>query len=177
MIRDKKLTVVINTLAVAVPLLVALLLGMNKEADKIDLGNWTKSLPHVIGIINTLTSIVLIFALVAIKKQKPDLHRKLMYVALSLGSLFLLTYVTYHMSNPSTSFGGTGALKVVYLVLLTSHIVLSIGVVWFVLMALKYALLGDFQKHTKIVKIAYPLWLYVSVTGVIVYLLIRPYYV
>lgn len=175
MTKDKKLTLITNTLAVVVPLLVAVLLGMNKETDKLDLGMWTKSLPHVIGLINTLTSIVLVLALIAIKKKNSILHKKLMYVALSLGGVFLLTYVTYHMSNPSTSYGGE--FGVVYYPLLISHIVLSIGVVWFVLMALKHALLGDFVKHTSIVKIAYPLWLYVSVTGVIVYLLIRPYYV
>ncbi len=174
MTKDKKITRTINVLAVAVPVLVAILLGMNKQADKIALGLWTKSLPHVIGLINTLTSIVLVLALIAVKKGNSALHKKLMYVAISLGAFFLLTYVTYHISNPSTSYGGD--LGIVYYPLLISHIVLSVGVVWFVLMALKHALLGDFTKHVKIVKIAYPLWLYVSVTGVIVYLMISPYY-
>ena len=177
MTKERKLTLTANVLSIVVPLLVAILLGMNGKNDKLDFGSWTKSLPHLIGLINTFTSLTLISALVAVKKKKFQLHTRFMYASVVLGALFLLTYVTYHVTNTSTSFGGEGVVRVIYLTLLISHIVLSIVVVWFVLMAMKHALLGDFIKHKKIVKIAFPLWLYVSVTGVIVYLMISPYYV
>ncbi len=189
--REKKLSFTVNVLAIAIPVLVATLLGMNRTDQKLDLGDWTKFLPHFIGLINTLTSLVLIMALVAIKKGAQLLHKRLIYVAISLGAVFLLTYVTYHLSNTSVMFGDIdhngalsdsektqlGFMRPVYLTLLISHITLSIVVVWFVLQALKYAMLGDFKTHKKAVKIAYPVWLYVSVTGVFVYLLIRDYYV
>ncbi|MBC7407897.1 MAG: DUF420 domain-containing protein, partial [Arcicella sp.] len=92
------------------------------------------------------------------------------------GSLFLVLYILYHVSNASTSYGGDGILKSIYYILLISHISLSIGVVWFVLRAVYYALSGQIVAHKKIVKWTFPLWLYVSVTGVIVYLMISPYY-
>jgi putative membrane protein len=93
------------------------------------------------------------------------------------GSLFLVLYILYHISNPSTPFGGEGWIRPVYYFLLISHILLSIGVVRLVLKAIYFALSGNIVAHKAIVKWAYPIWLYVSVSGVIVYLLISPYYV
>lgn len=165
---------IINVLSIAIPLVVALLLGIR---TKIDLGSWTKILPHAIGIINTLTSLVLVAGLLCIKQKNIVLHRYSMLTAVVLGTLFLVCYVTYHISNPSTEFGGEGIIKPIYYTLLISHIVLSIVVVRLVLLALHYALISDFHNHVKITKFAYPIWLYVSTTGVIVYLMISPYYV
>jgi putative membrane protein len=164
---------IINILSIAIPVAVAILLGIRM---KIDLGAWTKTLPHIIGLINTATSICLILGLVFIKLKNVQLHRAMMISAFSLGAIFLVTYILYHISNPSTVFGGEGIIKYVYYFFLISHIVLSIGVVRFVLLALNYASLKQFNKHKKIVKIAYPIWLYVSISGVIVYLMISPYY-
>jgi putative membrane protein len=82
----------------------------------------------------------------------------------------------YHLSNESTPFGGVGVVRPIYYFLLISHITLSIGVVWFVLRALYFALSGQIEAHKKVVKWAYPIWLYVSVTGVVVYAMISPYY-
>jgi putative membrane protein len=93
-----------------------------------------------------------------------------------LGSLFLVSYVLYHVSNESTSFGGEGWIRPVYYFLLISHILLSVVVVWFVLRAVYYAFSNQIDLHKKTVKWAFPIWLYVSVSGVIVYLLISPYY-
>ncbi len=168
---NKKL---INILSIAIPVAVALLIGIR---TKIDLGTWTKVLPHVIGLINTLTSIALLLGLYFIKKRDIQAHRFVMLVAFGLGSIFLVTYILYHVSNPSTSFGGEGFVKYIYYFLLISHIGLSIVVVRYVLLALYYALSNQFQEHVKIVKIAFPVWLYVSITGVIVYLMISPYYI
>ncbi|MGW8123504.1 DUF420 domain-containing protein [Roseivirga echinicomitans] len=173
-LKHKKSLLWIKVLSVAIPLIVAVLLGIQQ---KLDLGDWVYNLPHVIGVINTLTSLCLIFAFIAIKlKKNVALHRKLNTAALLLGALFLVCYVTYHAAAPSTAYGGEGVFKSVYYVFLISHIVLSIGVVPLVLMAFFYAWSGMFGKHKKIVKYTFPIWLYVSVTGVIVYLMISPYY-
>ena len=143
--------------------------------QKIDLGAWTKTLPHVIGILNTTTSITLILGFIFIKNKNLAGHRKMMGLSFIQGSLFLILYILYHISNPSTSYGGEGVLRPIYYFFLLSHIILSIGVVWFVLRAMYYALSNQIEAHKKIVKWTFPLWLYVSVTGVILYLMIAPY--
>ena len=163
----------INILSIAIPVAVALLIGIRQ---KIPLGEWTAALPDVIGGLNAATSLLLIAALIAIKQRKVALHRKLMTTAFVLGAIFLVTYILYHVSNPSTAYGGEGAIRYLYYFLLISHILLSIIVVRYVLLAMYYALTRQFNDHKRIVKIAFPIWLYVSVTGVVVYLMISPYY-
>lgn len=163
----------INLLSVVIPVAVAVLLGLPK---KLDLGEWTRSLPVLIAIINSTTAVLLIAALVAIKKGNRDAHRKLMTGSMVLGALFLVCYVIYHLTNPSTSFGGEGAIRWFYYFILISHILLSLVVLPLVLRAFFFAVIGSFDRHVKIVKYAYPIWLYVSITGVLAYLLISPYY-
>ena len=165
---------IINIIAVAIPLVVAILL--NPRIPKVELGEWTKSLPFTNAVINTLTSITLLMGLYFIKQKDIAKHRIMMLTSFCLGGAFLLCYVMYHLSNESTPFGGVGIVRPIYYFLLTSHIVLSIGVVWFVLRALNFSLTGQIEAHKKTVRIAYPIWLYVSITGVIVYTLISPYY-
>lgn len=164
----------IKLLSIIIPLAVAVLLGL---PTKLDLGEWVYTLPHVIGVINTLTAVCLILALVAIKKKDIIWHKKFNSAAFVLGAIFLLCYVTYHASAESTSFGGDDTVKYIYYFFLITHIVLSIGVVPLVLLAFYYALNDMIEKHKKIVKFTFPIWLYVSVTGVIVYLMISPYYI
>ena len=166
-------TLVINILSIAVPLVVAILLGIR---TKLDLGAWTSTLPHVIGAINTLTSILLVVGMVLLKAGKVQGHRYAMTSAFALGAVFLVCYVTYHLTNPSTAYGGTGWLKSVYYFVLVSHIVLSMVVLPLVLRAFFFALSEQYDRHTRIAKFAFPIWLYVSVTGVIVYGMISPYY-
>ena len=96
--------------------------------------------------------------------------------AFILGAVFLVTYILYHISNPSTPYGGEGIIRYIYYFFLITHIGLSIGVVRFVLLAMHHASNKEFNAHKKVVKIAFPVWLYVSITGVIVYLMISPYY-
>jgi putative membrane protein len=163
----------VNAISLIIPVVVALLLGMR---FKIDMGEWTKSLPHVNAFINSLTSVLLIGGFAAIKKGHRELHRAFMTSSFFLGFAFLVTYVLYHFSNESTHFGGEGLIKYIYYTLLITHIVAAGVVVYFVLHAMYYALHEDFINHKRIVKIAYPLWLYVSVTGVVVYYMISPYY-
>jgi putative membrane protein len=167
--EEIKSKVLINTLSIVIPIAVVAMLGF---PNKLNLGEWTKSLAHVIGGINSLTTFVLIAGWIFIKQNMIDLHRKAMYVAFSLGGLFLICYVTYHISNPSNKFSGEGAVRYVYFFFLTTHILLSMIVLPFVLRALFYAVTRQFGRHKRIVKYAYPLWLYVSGSGVIVYLLL-----
>lgn len=163
---------VVNLFSIAIPVAVAVLLAL---PQKINLGEWTKLLPHLNGIINSLTSFLLVLGLIFIKQKNIKAHQNVMLVSFVLGSLFLVTYVLYHFSNESTPYPNN-SWKPFYLFVLISHVTLSIGVVRFVLLALYYALQKDFAQHKKMTKIAYPIWLYVSLTGVIVYLMINPYY-
>jgi putative membrane protein len=175
MTANKQSQKLINIVSIAIPVVVAILL--NPRVPKLNLGDWTQDLPFLNAIINSLTSLVLVFGLYFIKQKNVLMHRRMMLMAFGLGACFLVSYVLYHLSNESTPFGGEGAIRIVYYFLLISHIILSIGVVWFVLRAVYYALSNQIEAHRKIVKWAYPIWLYVSVTGVIVYMMISPYYV
>lgn len=173
-VQERKANRVINTLAIAIPLAVAVLLGIRQ---KVDLGGWTTYLPHLNAVINSVTAGLLLAGLYFIRQKNVLAHKRTMLVAFTLGSVFLVSYVLYHLTNESTPFSGQGWIRPVYYFLLVSHIVLSVVVVWFVLRAVYFALTNQFVKHRKTVKWAYPIWLYVSITGVIVYFLIEPYYV
>jgi putative membrane protein len=172
--QNKKYNRIINIIAVAIPVVVAILL--NPRIPKVDLGDWTKILPHVNGFINSMTAVLLLAGFYFIKQKNVIAHRLIMTSAFSLGAIFLVSYVLYHLSNESTPFGGEGIIRPIYYFLLISHITLSIVVVWFVLKAVYLALSGQIELHKKVVKWAFPIWLYVSITGVVVYLMIAPYY-
>jgi putative membrane protein len=173
-LQEQKANRIINILSLAIPIAVAVLLGIRQ---KVDLGDWTTYLPHINGIINSITSVLLLLGLYFIRQKNVEAHKRTMLSAFTLGSLFLVSYVLYHLTNESTPFGGQGWIRPVYYFLLISHIVLSVVVVWFVLRAVYFALSGQIQKHKQIVKYTFPIWLYVSITGVIVYLMIKPYYI
>ncbi len=172
-VKEKKANRLINVISVAVPLVVAVLLSIRQ---KVYLGEWTTVLPHLNGIINSLTSVLLLVGLYFIRQKNVVAHRRTMLTAFALGSVFLVNYVLYHLSNESTPFGGQGWIRPVYYSLLISHIVLSVVVLWFVLRAVYFALTSQFAAHKRTVRWAFPIWLYVSTTGVIVYLMISPYY-
>jgi len=171
--KNNKNERLVNALSIVIPIAVAFLIGIR---TKIDLGAWTKILPHVIGFLNTTTTLTLIAGFIFIRNKNIEMHRRMMTLSFIQGAFFLVLYILYHVSNASTSYGGEGIFKSIYYVLLVSHIALSVGVVWFVLRAVYYALSGQITKHKRIVKWTFPLWLYVSVTGVVVYLMISPYY-
>ncbi len=186
--ENKGYTRLIIVLSVAIPLAVAVLLFAPQKF--LEFGSWVKSLPTLNAVLNSLTTVLLIAAVVAVKKGNIMVHKSLMTTAFILGSLFLVSYVLYHSSVPSVKFGdidGNGILsdqelaevggtRMFYLGVLLSHIGLSIVVVPFVLFAFYYSLTEKIEKHRKIVKFTFPIWLYVSVTGVLTYLLISPYY-
>ncbi len=166
---QKKSTFLINVISVVFPVLIAILLAF---PNKLDLGSWTKILPHIIGSINTLTALTLISGLIYIKLGNQKMHRFAMISAFSMGFVFLFCYVTYHVSNPSNKFSGDGLAKGFYLIVLLTHILFSLVVLPLVLRAMYFALTQQFERHKRIVRFAYPIWLYVSITGVIVYLML-----
>lgn len=162
-------------LSVAIPLVVALLFGVNLRRLGFDVKPLS-FLPPIYATINGITAIVLVAAVVAIKNGKRKLHENLMKFAILLSVLFLGMYVAYHMTSDSTKFGGEGAIRYVYYFILITHISLSVIIIPFVLVTYVRALAERFDKHRKIAKITFPMWLYVAVTGVVVYLMISPYY-
>lgn len=172
---EKKYNIWIIILSIAIPLVVAILFGVNLR----DLGYDVKPLtflPPIYATTNGITAIVLVLAVNAIKNGKRKLHENLMKFAILLSILFLGMYVAYHMTSDSTKFGGEGAIKYIYYFILITHILLSIIIIPFVLVTYVRALAQRFDKHKKLARITFPMWLYVAVTGVIVYLMISPYY-
>lgn len=165
----------IITLSIAIPVVVAILFGVNLRKLGYDVQPLS-FLPPIYATINGITAVVLVVAVMAIKNGKRKLHENLMKFAIFLSVLFLGMYVAYHMTSDSTKFGGEGAIKYVYYFILITHILLSIIIIPFVLVTYVRALAERFDKHKKIAKITFPMWLYVAVTGVIVYLMISPYY-
>ena len=165
----------IIALSIAIPVVVAILFGVNLRKLGYDVQPLS-FLPPIYATINGVTAIVLVLAVLAIKNGKRKLHENLMKFAIFLSVLFLGMYVAYHMTSDSTKFGGEGAIKYVYYFILITHILLSIIIIPFVLVTYVRALAERFDKHKKIAKITFPMWLYVAVTGVIVYLMISPYY-
>jgi putative membrane protein len=165
----KKLIV---ALSIIIPTAVAILFGMPKVR-----GYDFSFLPPIYASVNGLTAILLVTAVVAIKNGKRLLHERLMKTCILLSASFLVMYVIYHLTSESTSFGGQGAIRYVYFFILITHILLSIGVIPFVLFTYVRALTGNFERHRALAKFTFPIWLYVAVTGVIVYLMISPYYV
>lgn len=177
----------ISVVSVVIPLAVAVLIFM---PTRLEVGSWVMFLPHLNAVINSATAALLLLGLYFIKKGRIDYHRAMMLSAFVLGALFLVSYIIYHASVPSVVYGDTdgdgvlaeaervvlGNSRTLYLITLLSHIGLSIVVVPFVLMALYFALSKQNDKHKKVVKFAFPIWLYVSVTGVIVYWMISPFY-
>lgn len=163
-------------LSIAIPLVVAILFGIKLKDFGIDVEPLT-FLPPIYATVNGFTAVLLIAGVLAIKNGKRKLHENIMKTAIACSVAFLLMYVAYHMTADSTKFGGQGTIKYVYFFILLTHIVLSIVVIPFVLITYVRALAQRFDKHRKLARITFPLWLYVAITGVIVYLMISPYYV
>jgi putative membrane protein len=133
-------------------------------------------LPFINALLNSITFVALSIALIAIKRKNIPLHKKMIFTALSSTALFLMTYLVYHFGAPHTVYGGTGPLKAIYLFILLTHIVLAAAIVPLALITLARGLNMQVEKHRKIARWTMPIWLYVSLTGVIVYIMISPYY-
>jgi len=172
--EDKGIIRWVTVVAVAVPIVVAILLFMPSKIDFAS--DWVYFLPHFNAIINTAASVALIFGLIFIKNKNITLHRASMTTAFVLGAIFLVSYVIYHAAAESTTFGGQGLIKSVYYFILITHILLAAVALFPILLAYYYGHTDQRAKHKKVVKFAYPIWLYVTISGVIVYLMISPYY-
>ncbi|WP_139957585.1 DUF420 domain-containing protein [Flavicella sediminum] len=170
MSSEKKYNKLIIALSVVIPLAVAILFGV-----KIDL-ELPIFLPPIYASINALTAVLLVVAVLQVKKGNIKLHEQVMKAAIACSVLFLVLYVLYHMTSDSTQYGGEGMMRAVYFFILISHIILSIAVIPFVLITYVRAITNNIELHKKIAKYTFPLWLYVAVTGVVVYLMISPYY-
>jgi putative membrane protein len=174
--KEKKYNKWIVVLSVVIPVAVAALFGINLRKLGFDVEPLTM-LPPIYAGINGLTALVLIVAVIAIKNKNRKLHENLMKFAIALSVMFLVMYVAYHMTSDSTEFGGEGAIKYIYYFILITHILLSVVIIPFVLITYVRAITNNIERHKKIAKITFPLWLYVAVTGVVVYFMISPYYI
>lgn len=180
----------IIVLSVAIPVVVAILFGVKLK----DFGYDVKPLsflPPIYATINGITAVLLVSAVWAIKNGKRQLHENLMKMAIGCSVAFLGMYVAYHMTDGGAVFGDInsdgilddaeetqiGGVRFLYYFILLTHILLSVIIIPFVLITYVRALAERFDKHKKLARITYPMWLYVAVTGVIVYLMISPYYV
>ncbi len=128
------------------------------------------------AVVNSLVAILLAAALVAVKLQKYGLHKRLMLTAMVLSILFLISYILHHLLAGDTKFGGTGAIRYFYFIILVTHIFLAVVILPFILFTAYRALISEWPQHKKLARITWPIWFYVSLTGVLVYLLISPYY-
>ena len=168
--KIKRFKLLTTIASIAIPLVVALLFGVKIPGLDFSI------LPPIYATINGITAVFLVLALVAIKRKNRKIHEVIMKFCLVLSLVFLALYVAYHMTSDSTPFGGSGAIKYVYYFILISHILLSVIVIPMVLFSYFHAWKGDFVKHKKLTRITWPIWFYVAVTGVIVYMMISPYY-
>lgn len=128
------------------------------------------------AVINSLVSLLLICGMVAIKRRSFQLHKKLMLAAMVLSMLFLVSYICHHLFAGDTKFGGEGSIRYVYYFILITHIILAAIILPFILFTTYRAMIAEWPQHRRLAKITWPIWLYVSITGVVVYLMISPYY-
>jgi putative membrane protein len=161
----------IIVLSIVIPVAVAVLFGV-PPIEGYDL----TFLPPIYASINGMTATLLVISFLAIMRQKRRLHEILNKICIGLSASFLIMYVLYHMTSPATKYGGEGIWRGIYFFILITHIALSVVVIPFVLFTFSRALAGNFERHRRIAKFTFPIWLYVAVTGVIVYLMISPYY-
>lgn len=172
---EKKYNLLIIIVSIVIPVVVALLYSVKLKNFGIEVEP-LRFLPPIYATINGITAVLLVVAVNAIRKGNRTLHERLMKLAMLCSVLFLLMYVAYHMTAEDTKYGGEGIIRYVYFFILITHILLSIVIIPFVLVTYVKALANRFDKHKKLARITYPMWLYVAVTGVIVYLMISPYY-
>ena len=169
--EELKYKKIIWVLSIVIPVAVALLFLV--RIPNVEPLNF---LPPIYASINGVTAVLLVIAYWAVKNKKLILHERLMKISIFLSVVFLVMYVAYHMTSEPTPFGGSGNIKYLYYFILISHILLSIFIIPMVLITYVRAITKMFDKHKKIGKITFPIWLYIAVTGVIVYLMIYPYY-
>lgn len=164
-------------LALTVVIAIAVIVLNQKVLPRPDvLPTWTYFLPKLNALINGTCSLLLITSLYFIKKGNVQMHKKLNITTFALSSLFLISYVLFHWMAPETKFPADNPLRTIYLIILISHIILAAGVLPLILLSFYRGLQNQVSLHKKVVRFAYPIWLYVTITGVVVYLMISPFY-
>lgn len=172
--RDRRIMFLIAILSVAIPVAVAALFFLDKSTA--DASVDVSFQPPLHAILNSLTAVALIVGYINIKKKNVKVHRAAMLTAFGLSAVFLVSYVTYHFLGERTIYGGEGVLKYIYYFVLLTHIVLAVVIVPLVLLSVYFGITNQLARHRRISRWTFPIWLYVAVTGVLVYLLISPYY-
>ena len=174
--RDSIFVPIIISLSVIIPIAVAFLM-LFPNVFHIASENYDfSSLPFFHAVLNGSTAILIFTGFVLIKNKKTELHKVTMLSAFSLSSIFLVSYVISKITNEPVPFGGEGMIRDIYFFILISHILLSIPVLPLALFSIYRAMTGEIEQHKSIVKWTFPIWMYVSITGVLVYLLMSPYY-
>ena len=168
--NKKSFNRLIIILSIVIPLAVVLLFNIKLE------GYDFSFLPPIYATVNGVTGFMLIIAFLLVKNGKIKLHENIMKLNLILSASFLVMYILYHITSEPTSYLGEGLMKYIYYFVLLTHILLSVAVVPLVLLTFSKGILNDINSHKKLAKIAFPMWVYVAFTGVIVYLMISPYY-
>jgi len=171
--NDKTARLLILTVSFVVFAAVVILSRVKLE---VDLGFDIHVFATINAIINSMVSIGLVAALVAVKRKNFEMHKNIMLYTIMLSVLFLVSYIAHHLLAGDTKFGGEGTIRYVYFTILISHIFLAAIILPFILFTAYRALTGEYSQHKKLAKYTFPLWLYVSITGVIVYFMISPYY-
>lgn len=154
----------------------AAVVSLSRVTLNVDLGFDPHIFATMEAVINSAVSVLLVLAFLLVKQKNYTAHKNVMLVTIVLSTLFLVSYIAHHLFAGETKFGGEGPIRTVYYIILASHIILAAVILPFILLTAYRSLAGDYSKHKKIARYTFPLWLYVSVTGVIVYLLISPYY-
>jgi len=138
--------------------------------------DWVFVLPMINAIINAICSVLLIVSFYYNKRQRIDIHKKLNIITFILSSFFLVSYIIYHSTGNEAKFGGQGLIRPIYFFILITHIILAAVVLPLVLLSFYRGMKMQVEKHRKLVRWSFPIWLYVTITGVIVYLMMAPYY-
>jgi putative membrane protein len=172
--NDKKAKALISIFSVVV-FLVIVALGRLPKLD-VELGFDPHLFARVNAVINSLVAILLIAAYRAVRKKRYEQHKKLMFAAMYLSIAFLVSYIAHHLLSGDTKFGGEGTIRYIYFTLLITHIFLAAVILPFILFTAYRGLTGEYEKHRKLSKYTWPLWLYVAISGPLVYLMISPYY-
>jgi len=176
--NDKLASRIITIVSIIVLIVVVVLQSkvLNIFPDKSSIPSWVFSLPKLNAIINGTCSVLLLLSLYFIKRKDIQAHKKINILTFILSSLFLVSYIIFHATGIKTTYGGEGSIRIVYYFILITHIVLAAIVLPLVLFSFQKGLQMQVESHKKLVRWTYPIWLYVTVTGVIVYLMISPYY-
>lgn len=174
--RNKRFLPIIWAVSIAIPLVVSVLFYLQRKNGGLFGDLNVAFLPHLNALLNSATFVCLVGGFISIRRKKVQSHRGFMMTAFVLSSLFLVSYVIYHSQGSETKFGGEGAIRYFYFIILITHIGLSLFVVPLALFAIYFAITQQINRHKKVVRWTFPVWAYVAFTGVLVYLMISPYY-